>query len=68
MKKDIHPESFDSAVTCGGCGNSFTVGSTLKAINVSICSKCHPFFTGNMKVVDTAGRVDKFNQKYGLKS
>ena len=64
MKKNIHPEYFDSTVTCGGCGYSFAVGATMQAINVSICSKCHPFYTGNQKIVDNAGMVDKFKNKY----
>lgn len=63
-KKNIHPEYFDADVVCGGCGNTFQTGSVLKNIHVSICSKCHPFYTGNQKMVDTAGRVDKFNAKY----
>lgn len=64
MKKGIHPEVFESVVTCGGCGYSFIVGSTLKTINASVCSKCHPFYTGSNNNVDTAGRVDKFKEKY----
>jgi large subunit ribosomal protein L31 len=60
MKKEIHPKYFDQAkVTCV-CGNSFTVGSTKETINVEICSACHPFYTGLEKVMDTAGRVEKF--------
>ena len=64
MKKDIHPEYFESTVTCGGCGHCFQVGATKAAINVSICAKCHPFYTGNQKIVDNAGMVDKFKNKY----
>ena len=64
MKAGIHPQNFESAVTCGGCGNSFTVGSVLKSINVSVCCNCHPFYTGSNTTVDTAGRVDKFKEKY----
>ncbi|MFH1668226.1 MAG: 50S ribosomal protein L31 [Candidatus Komeilibacteria bacterium] len=60
MKKDIHPEYFEKAkVTCA-CGNTFTVGSTLKEIKVEICSNCHPFYTGKQKLIDSAGRVDRF--------
>jgi large subunit ribosomal protein L31 len=59
MKKDIHPKYYDAKVTCA-CGNSFTVGASVEKINVEICSACHPFFTGNEKVVDTAGMVEKF--------
>ena len=63
MKKDIHPEYVDTTVTCG-CGNSFTTRSTKPVINVEICSQCHPFFTGQVKYVDTAGRVERFQRKY----
>lgn len=63
MKAEIHPEYHTkSKVTCA-CGNSFTIGSTMKEINVEICSACHPFYTGNEKVLDTAGRVEKFKQR-----
>ncbi len=63
MKKDIHPEYYsDSKVTCA-CGNTFTVGSTLKAINTEMCSACHPFYSGKQKLVDTARRVDKFQKR-----
>src|SRR5262245_2989471 len=63
MKNGIHPEYVEATVTCG-CGNKFTTRSTRKAINVEICSACHPFFTGKMKFVDTTGRVEKFQKKY----
>jgi len=59
MKKDIHPKYHNAKVTCA-CGNTFTVGASVEEINVEICSACHPFFTGNEKVVDTAGMVEKF--------
>jgi len=60
MKKDIHPTYFPEAkVTCV-CGNIMTIGGTKEKINVEICSNCHPFFTGNEKVLDSAGRVEKF--------
>mgnify|MGYP001561719153 CR=1 FL=1 len=62
MKKGIHPKYFDAVVTCA-CGNTYTVGSTKPAINVEICSKCHPFFTGEMRFVDAMGRVERFQQK-----
>jgi len=63
MKQGIHPQWYPEAkVTCI-CGNMFTVGSTKPEINVEICSKCHPFFTGEMKLIDTAGMVDKFQQR-----
>jgi large subunit ribosomal protein L31 len=67
MKADIHPGYTDVTVTCS-CGNSFETRSTAgKALNIEVCSQCHPFFTGKQKIVDTAGRVDKFRQKYGMK-
>jgi len=63
MKKEIHPKfNTEAKVTCA-CGNVFTVGSTKDAINVEICSACHPFYTGNDKVLDTAGRVEKFKAR-----
>lgn len=65
MKKDIHPEYSDVQVTCA-CGNSFETRSTKGSdIRVDICSNCHPFYTGKQKFVDTAGRVEKFNRKFG---
>ncbi len=65
MKKNAHPEYQDVTVTCA-CGNSFRTRSTLcKDIRVEICSACHPFYTGKQKFVDTAGRVEKFQRKYG---
>ncbi len=64
MKENIHPEYHTAMVRCA-CGNEFEVGSTLKEIKVEICSSCHPFFTGKQKLVDTAGRVEKFMRKYG---
>lgn len=60
MKKDIHPNYFPEAKVHCSCGNVFTVGSTLEKLEVEICSACHPFFTGTEKVLDTAGRVEKF--------
>lgn len=63
MKTDVHPQYYiDAKVTCS-CGNSFVVGSTQKEIKVEICSQCHPFFTGNEKVLDTAGRVERFKTR-----
>lgn len=63
MKKDIHPKYFAEAVMNCSCGSRFTVGSTVEAIKVEICSKCHPFFTGQQKFVDTARRVEKFQER-----
>jgi large subunit ribosomal protein L31 len=65
MKKDIHPKYSEATVTCG-CGNSFNTRSTRAQIKVEICSKCHPFFTGKQRFVDTAGRVERFQKKYKL--
>ncbi len=63
MQKDIHPEYHeDCAVTCA-CGNTFKTGSTMKAIRVELCDKCHPFYTGKQKFVDTARRVEKFQER-----
>ena len=64
MKKGIHPEYHKAVVRCA-CGNEFETGSTAEKINVEICSKCHPFFTGKQKLVDSAGRVERFKRKYG---
>jgi len=65
MKKDIHPKYEKSIISCA-CGNSFETGSTKKSMKVEICSVCHPFFTGKQKLIDTAGRVERFNKKYNL--
>ena len=63
MKTDIHPDYFDTTIQCA-CGSIVEVGSTKKDIRVEICSKCHPFFTGKQKLVDTAGRIERFRKKY----
>ena len=65
MKKGIHPKYEKSIISCA-CGNSFETGSTKKNMKVEICSVCHPFFTGKQKIIDTAGRVERFNRKYNL--
>ena len=64
MKKGIHPEYLECRVTCA-CGNTFLTRDTKKEIRVEICSQCHPFFTGKQRLVDSAGRVEKFRKKYG---
>lgn len=64
MKKELHPQYGDAKVTCA-CGKIWDVKSTSKQVNVGICAGCHPFFTGNQKFVDTAGRIDRFRQRYG---
>jgi large subunit ribosomal protein L31 len=63
VKEKIHPKWYPEAHVHCACGSTFTTGSTLKEISVEICSACHPLFTGTQKFVDTAGRVDKFNQR-----
>ncbi len=67
MKEKIHPKYYpDAKVTCA-CGNSFTTGATRQLIKVEVCSKCHPFFTGEQRIVDTAGRVERFKKRYKIK-
>jgi len=68
MKAEIHPDYKDVNVICT-CGNTFTTKSTLgeESLSVEVCSACHPFYTGKQKIVDTAGRVEKFRKKYGMK-
>lgn len=63
MKPDIHPEYIETSIRCA-CGNVIETGSTKPNIRVEICSKCHPFFTGKQKFIDTAGRIDRFRKKY----
>ena len=63
MKKDIHPAYMETEVTCS-CGNTFQTRSTVEKMAIDICSACHPFYTGTMKYVDSAGRVEKFQKKY----
>ena len=63
MKDNIHPDYVDTQVTCG-CGNSFTTRSTRPELKVDICNACHPFYTGKLKYVDTAGRIEKFKSKF----
>ena len=64
MKDKIHPEYFDTEVKCG-CGNKFTTRSTRPELRVDICNVCHPFYTGKQKFVDTTGRVERFQKKFG---
>jgi len=66
MKKDIHPEYIDAEITCA-CGGVVKTRSTVAKMHVNLCSACHPFFTGSAKLVDTEGRVDRFNKRYGKK-
>ncbi len=66
MKKDIHPDYKECQISCA-CGNSFTSRSNVPEMRIDICNECHPFFTGSEKIVDAAGRVEKFKAKYNLK-
>lgn len=65
MKSSIHPKYYQATITCA-CGNTFTVGSTRESMRVDICSKCHPFYTGTQRIVDTAGRVERFRRRFNL--
>lgn len=66
MKADIHPAYYEINVTCS-CGNTFVTQSTYKGdLHIEVCSLCHPFYSGKQKILDTAGRVDKFNRKYSM--
>jgi large subunit ribosomal protein L31 len=65
MKEGIHPKYGEAVVKCA-CGETFTTGSTKQNLHVEICSKCHPFFTGKQKLIDTGGRVEKFKKKFGI--
>lgn len=67
MKQGIHPETYEVEVTCVSCGAKFISHSTSKSIHVDTCSNCHPFYTGKQRFVQSDGRVDRFNKKYGLK-
>lgn len=64
MKADIHPEYVEATVVCS-CGNTFTTRSTKPSLHVELCSECHPFYTGKQKLVDTGGRIEKFERRYG---
>lgn len=63
MKKEIHPEFKETSIKCA-CGSEVTVGSTKSDLTVEICSQCHPFYTGKQKLVDSAGRIERFKRKY----
>jgi len=67
VKPNIHPKYVEAKVFCA-CGDTFTTRSTRNEIHVEICSVCHPFFTGKQKLIDTAGRIERFQKKYGRKS
>lgn len=63
MKKDIHPKYYTEAKVVCACGNEWTIGSTKEKLSIEICNKCHPFFTGKEKMIDTAGRIEKFKKR-----
>ncbi len=67
MKEKIHPQFYADAQVVCACGNSFTTGSTRKVLKVELCSKCHPFFTGERRILDTAGQVERFRRRYQKK-
>ena len=67
MKDKIHPQYYNDARVICSCGNTFTTGSTKKELKVELCSKCHPFFTGERRVLDTTGRVERFKKRYKVK-
>lgn len=66
MKTEIHPRFVETTVTCA-CGNTFTTGSVKPNLRVDVCSKCHPFFTGQQRILDSAGRVERFRKRFNLK-
>lgn len=66
MKKDIHPEYVEATISCSTCGSEVHTHATVPTIRVDLCSNCHPFYTGKTRIVDTAGRVDKFNQRRAI--
>ncbi|PIW35276.1 MAG: 50S ribosomal protein L31 [Candidatus Nealsonbacteria bacterium CG15_BIG_FIL_POST_REV_8_21_14_020_37_12] len=68
MKKDIHPKYYPNAQVKCACGNTWTCGSTKEFIEIEVCSKCHPFYSGKEKIVDTAGRVEKFRKRLAKKA
>jgi large subunit ribosomal protein L31 len=67
MKEKIHPTYYPDAKVVCSCGNSFTTGATKELLKVEVCSKCHPFFTGEQRIVDTAGRIERFKRRYKIK-
>jgi len=67
MKDKIHPKYHDDAQVVCSCGNTFTTGSTRKELKVELCNKCHPFFTGERRMLDTTGRVERFKRRYKVK-
>jgi len=68
MKEKVHPKYYDDAQVVCACGNTFTTGSTKKTLKVEVCSQCHPFFTGERRVMDAAGRVERFRRRYKIEN
>ena len=68
MKPEIHPNYYPNAVVTCACGNTFTTGSTQPQLHVEICSNCHPFYTGQQRILDTAGQVERFQRRFGIGS
>jgi len=68
MKDKIHPKFYSDAQVICACGNTFTTGSTRKELKVELCSKCHPFYTGEQRIMDTGGRVERFRRRYKMES
>ena len=66
MKDKIHPKYYNDAQVICSCGNTVTIGSTKKELKIEMCSKCHPFFTGERRMIDTAGRVERFKRRYKI--
>ena len=67
MKEKLHPKYYEDAVVTCSCGNSFTTGSTKKELKVEVCSACHPYYTGERRMLDTTGRVERFKKRYNIK-
>ncbi|MCL0074519.1 50S ribosomal protein L31 [Dehalococcoidia bacterium] len=67
MKEKIHPKYYDEAKVVCSCGNTFTVGATQPTLKVEVCSRCHPFFTGEQRIVDTAGQIERFKKRFKIK-
>jgi len=67
MKQEIHPKYYNSATVTCSCGNSFTTGATKSELKVEVCSNCHPFFTGEQRMVDSEGRVERLRRRFGIK-
>ncbi len=67
MKENIHPKYYEDAKVSCACGNSFVTGASKESLRVEVCSQCHPFYTGSQRIMDTAGRLERFKRRYNLK-